>query len=164
MQSCLQQALNLVANNGNIPGSKVHGANMGPTWVQQNPCWPHGSCYLGWHLGRGCIGSHHINYKNMLTYRAITSYLTVDHVEYYVAHYRMVDHVSSGLFVFFLQFSKQIKSKIVQMIVPCIQCHVCSHTQIITHIYWNSQLSQRLFQFIWHFTITNLQLKVIHDK
>ena len=28
----------------NTPDSKVHGANMGPTWV---PCGPHENCYLG---------------------------------------------------------------------------------------------------------------------
>ena len=28
-----------------IPDSKVHGANMGPTWA---PCWPHEPCYQGW--------------------------------------------------------------------------------------------------------------------
>ena len=25
----------------NIPDSKVHGANMGPTWVLSAPDWPH---------------------------------------------------------------------------------------------------------------------------
>ena len=33
----------------NIPDSKVHGANMGPTWVllapDGTPCWPHEPCY-----------------------------------------------------------------------------------------------------------------------
>ena len=33
------------------PNSKVHGANMGPTWVLSSPggphCWPHGPYYLG---------------------------------------------------------------------------------------------------------------------
>ena len=24
-----------------IPDSKVHGANMGPIWGRQDPCWPH---------------------------------------------------------------------------------------------------------------------------
>ena len=24
-----------------FPDSKVHGANMGPTWERQDPCWPH---------------------------------------------------------------------------------------------------------------------------
>ena len=32
-------------------GSKVHGANMGPTWVlvvpRWAPCWPHEPCYMG---------------------------------------------------------------------------------------------------------------------
>ena len=26
----------------NIPDSKIHGANMGPTWVQSSPGGPHG--------------------------------------------------------------------------------------------------------------------------
>ena len=29
------------------PDSKVHGANMGPIWGRQDPCWPHELCYLG---------------------------------------------------------------------------------------------------------------------
>ena len=29
------------------PESKVHGANMGPTWGRQDPGWPHEPCYLG---------------------------------------------------------------------------------------------------------------------
>ena len=31
-----------------IPDSKVHGSNMGPTWVLSAPCWPHEPCYQGW--------------------------------------------------------------------------------------------------------------------
>ena len=31
----------------NIPDSKVHGVNMGPTWVLSTPCWPHKPCYQG---------------------------------------------------------------------------------------------------------------------
>ena len=31
----------------NTPDSKVHGANMGPTWVLLAPCWPHEPCYQG---------------------------------------------------------------------------------------------------------------------
>ena len=34
-----------------LPDSKVHGANMGPTWVLSAPdgppCWPHEPCYQG---------------------------------------------------------------------------------------------------------------------
>ena len=30
-----------------IKDSKVHGANMGPTWVLSAPCWPHEPCYQG---------------------------------------------------------------------------------------------------------------------
>ena len=29
------------------PDSKVHGANMGPTWILLAPCWPHEPCYQG---------------------------------------------------------------------------------------------------------------------
>ena len=32
-----------------LPDSKDHGANMGPIWGRQAPCWPHGLCYLGWY-------------------------------------------------------------------------------------------------------------------
>ena len=31
-----------------IPDSKIHGANMGSTWVLSAPCWPHKPCYQGW--------------------------------------------------------------------------------------------------------------------
>ena len=31
-----------------IPDSKVHGANMGPIWGQQDPGGPHEPCYLGY--------------------------------------------------------------------------------------------------------------------
>ena len=31
------------------PDSKVHGANMGPTWGRQDPCGPREPCYLGSH-------------------------------------------------------------------------------------------------------------------
>ena len=31
----------------NLPDSKVHGANMGPTWVLSAPCWAHKPCYQG---------------------------------------------------------------------------------------------------------------------
>ena len=34
------------AENGDSV-SKVHGANMGPTWGRQAPCGPHENCYLG---------------------------------------------------------------------------------------------------------------------
>ena len=27
--------------------SKIHGANMGPTWALSAPCWPHEPCYQG---------------------------------------------------------------------------------------------------------------------
>ena len=30
-----------------FPGSKVHVANMGPTWVLWAPVWPHEPCYQG---------------------------------------------------------------------------------------------------------------------
>ena len=30
-----------------VPDSKVHGANMEPTWVLSAPCWPHEPCYQG---------------------------------------------------------------------------------------------------------------------
>ena len=30
-----------------FPDSKVHGANMGPTWVLSAPCCPHEHCYQG---------------------------------------------------------------------------------------------------------------------
>ena len=30
-----------------MPDSKVHGANMGPTWVLSAPCGPHEPCYQG---------------------------------------------------------------------------------------------------------------------
>ena len=29
------------------PDRKVHGANMGPTWVLSAPCWPHELSYMG---------------------------------------------------------------------------------------------------------------------
>ena len=36
-----------------VPDSKVHGANMGPTWVLSapdcSPYWPHEACYQGCH-------------------------------------------------------------------------------------------------------------------
>ena len=156
MQSWLQQALNLVANNGNIPRSKVYGANMELTWAQQDPGGP----YVGlmdlaiWYgiWDAGVLVAIILIIKNMLAPRAITPYLRVDHVEFYVAHYRAVSHVSIGLFVFLLQVSKQMKYKIVQMIVPCIQCHVCSHTQIHTFFEIVNYHSD-LFQFFWHFTL-----------
>ena len=31
----------------NFPDSKIHGANMGPTWVLLAPCWPHEPYYQG---------------------------------------------------------------------------------------------------------------------
>ena len=31
-----------------IPDNKVHGANMGPTWVLSAPCGPHKPCYQGY--------------------------------------------------------------------------------------------------------------------
>ena len=34
-------------SKGNSPDGKVHGANMGPIWGRQDPCWPHELCYLG---------------------------------------------------------------------------------------------------------------------
>ena len=38
----------------NSPDSKVHGANVGPTWGRQDPggpqCWPHELCYLGGYI------------------------------------------------------------------------------------------------------------------
>ena len=36
-----------VLNTQNTPDSKVHGANMGPTWGRQDPGGPHELCYLG---------------------------------------------------------------------------------------------------------------------
>ena len=38
----------------NTPDSKVHGANMEPTWEWQAPCWPHEPCYLGPVEGQFC--------------------------------------------------------------------------------------------------------------
>ena len=35
------QNLCLVVIEGSIPDSKVHGANMGPTWGRQDPGWPY---------------------------------------------------------------------------------------------------------------------------
>ena len=32
-----------------MPGSKVHGAQLGPTGPRWAPCWPHEPCYLGSH-------------------------------------------------------------------------------------------------------------------
>ena len=34
-------------NNGMVPDSKVHGDNMGPTWVLSVPDGPHEPCYHG---------------------------------------------------------------------------------------------------------------------
>ena len=39
----------------NHPDSKVHGANMGPTWGQQDPGWPHEPCYLGVPIADDCM-------------------------------------------------------------------------------------------------------------
>ena len=40
--------INLELNSAHhYPDSKVHGANMGPTWVLSAPCWPHEPCYQG---------------------------------------------------------------------------------------------------------------------
>ena len=40
------------------PDSKVHGVNMGPTWVLSapdgSPCWPHEPCYQGRSCSVGC--------------------------------------------------------------------------------------------------------------
>ena len=30
-----------------LQGSKIHGTNMGPTWVLSAPCWLHEPCYQG---------------------------------------------------------------------------------------------------------------------
>ena len=38
-----------------FPDSKVHGANMGPTWVLSAPDGPHVPCYLGYYIR----GLHH---------------------------------------------------------------------------------------------------------
>ena len=34
--------------SSNFPDNKVHGANMGPIWGQQDSGGPHELCYLGW--------------------------------------------------------------------------------------------------------------------
>ena len=46
------------------PDRKVYGANMGPIWGRQDPCWPHELCSLGrdcdthmLHFGAGMITS-----------------------------------------------------------------------------------------------------------
>ena len=38
------------------PDSKVHVANIGPTWVLWAPCWPHEPCYLG------CVRHHSVGH------------------------------------------------------------------------------------------------------
>ena len=50
---CLGTSLTSVTvpHTNNIPDNKIHGANMGLFWGQQDPggapCWPHELCYLG---------------------------------------------------------------------------------------------------------------------
>ena len=44
------------------PDSKVHGANMGPTWVLLAPCWPHDPCYQ-----RSYLQNNNVQ-KNSLTW------------------------------------------------------------------------------------------------
>ena len=51
---------------GDLPDSKVHGANIGPTWVLSAPGGPHVGpnepCYLGaGYTGRQYITSHGID-------------------------------------------------------------------------------------------------------
>ena len=47
----------LLAYPLNSPDSKVHGANMGPTWVLSAPDGPHEPCYQG-QYGSEVFGSH----------------------------------------------------------------------------------------------------------
>ena len=46
LSDVLANTITVITNN---PNSKVHGANMGPTWVGPKwaPCWPHEPCYQG---------------------------------------------------------------------------------------------------------------------
>ena len=44
-------AVGVTSPSRDVPESKVHGSNMGPTWGRQDPggppCWPHVPCYQG---------------------------------------------------------------------------------------------------------------------
>ena len=63
-----------------IPDSKVHGANMGPTWVLSAPDGPHEPCSLGWlpevskYLGL-CNGTRDLHWRQTVAHRICFSYL-----------------------------------------------------------------------------------------
>ena len=63
-KSLVKRAPVWIKNNGCGPDNKVHGSNMGPTWVLSAPVGPHGPCYQGWsvsylhwqsHSPRSCV-------------------------------------------------------------------------------------------------------------
>ena len=59
--------------------SKVHGANIGPTWVlpapDGDPCWPHEPCYKGIPCIGHLIGTYKLQKFNRSTFRTGTAHV-----------------------------------------------------------------------------------------
>ena len=69
------------------PDSKVHGANMGPTWVLSVPWWPHEPCYQGKYLVHRQPNNHSW-FKKYIWLWFISNYaiLGPNHIQNLIAH------------------------------------------------------------------------------
>ena len=132
------------------PDSKVHGANMGPSWGRQDPGgWPHELCYLGMLWFHRAASQCLLKFGQFVIKRHCTMKVNFENVQTKYS-YNLWIHILK-LWVLFFPKDIQMERRLISLLLLIYSKtrFVCtSPTVVIIFIYFMSARAKLIFEYI----------------